>query len=150
MRKLIVPALATALVVTHLTAFAGWKDMNIVEQIRSVGNTTEKAVAPQQPFSQRWQAAEKQRAQAKAEAKQGIRTVNRKPVIAIVYENNAKTKYDTTIDKKLFEYLDAALPAQTYELIDGAIYKTKLSEIGIEDIADAERADILSVLEDST
>lgn len=58
MRKLIVPALATALVVTHLTAFAGWKDMNIVEQIRSVGNTTEKAVAPQQPFSQRWQAAE--------------------------------------------------------------------------------------------
>lgn len=149
MRKLIVPALATALVVTHLTAFAGWKDRNIVEQIRSVGNTTEKAAAPQQPFSQRWQAAEKQRAQAKAEAEQGIRTVNRKPVIAIVYENNAKTKYDTTIDKKLFEYLDAALPAQTYELIDGAMYKTKLSEIGIEDIADAERADILSVLEDS-
>lgn len=70
-------------------------------------------------------------------------------MIAIVYENNAKTKYDTTIDKKLFEYLDAALPAQTYELIDGAMYKTKLSEIGIEDIADAERADILSVLEDS-
>lgn len=76
MRKLIVPALATALVVTHLTAFAGWKDRNIVEQIRSVGNTTEKAVAPQQPFSQRWQATEKQRAQAKAEAEQGIRTVN--------------------------------------------------------------------------
>ncbi len=70
----------------------------------------------------------------------------RRPVVAIVYENNAKTKYDNTIDKKLFEYLDAALPVRTYDLIDGRGYKAQLAESGIEDIADAERADIVDIL----
>ena len=149
MKKLFIAAFTVALFVTNLTAFAGWKDKNIVEQIRSVGNTAEKTTVSEQTFSQRLQEAEKKRKQQEAEAAQGFRTVSRKPVIAIVYENNSKTKYDTAIDKKLFEYLDAAMPAQTYELKDGAIYKARLSEIGIEDIAWAERADILSVLKGS-
>ncbi len=70
----------------------------------------------------------------------------RRPVVAIVYENNAKTKYDKAIDKKLFEYLDAALPMRTYELVDGRKCKAMLAEAGIEDLAGAERSDVIAAL----
>ena len=146
MKKITAATLAAVLICYSLTAFAGWKDQDIVQKIRSVGNPGLHQAQDRRPFSERLKEAEQARAQARAEAEQGYRTVSRKPVVAIVYENNAKTKYDTAIDKKLFEYLDAALPDSVYELADGAPYKARLAEIGIEDIADAERGDLLEVL----
>jgi len=119
-----------AMLLSCTTVFAGWNDRDVVERIRAVGNT---------PSSQK-KADKILEQQAKADQ------AHNRPVVAIVYENNAKTKYDKTIDKKLFEYLDAALPAKTYELVDGKEFKAMLSEVGIEDIADAERADIIDVL----
>ncbi len=149
MKKFLTLILSLILMSLSLTAFAGWNDRDIVERIRAVGNTPASQKKEDKIFSQRLKEAETARAREKVEAAQGYRTVTRRPVVAIVYENNAKTKYDNTIDKKLFEYLDAALPARTYDLVDGTPYKTRLAETGIEDIADAERADIIDVLSDS-
>ena len=128
--KKITLLLLFAMLLSCTTVFAGWNDRDVVERIRAVGNT---------PSSQK--KADKILEQ---QAKDG--QAHNRPVVAIVYENNAKTKYDKTIDKKLFEYLDAALPAKTYELVDGREYKVMLSEAGIEDIADAERADVIDAL----
>ena len=149
MKKFLTLMLSLTIMAYSVTAFAGWNDRDIVERIRAVGNTPASQKKEDKIFSQRLKEAEAARAREKAEAEQGYRTVTRRPVVAIVYENNAKTKYDNTIDKKLFEYLDAALPVKTYELVDGKLYKARLAETGIEDIADAERADIIDVLADS-
>lgn len=149
MKKLTASIIAAALVCSSVTAFAGWNDRDIVQRIRSVGNSPARQARDSRSFSERLKEAEDARIKARAEAEQGYRTVTRKPVVAIVYENNAKTKYDTAIDKKLFEYLDAALPASAYELVDGTPYKTRLAEAGIEDIADAERSDLIEALSGS-
>ena len=138
--------LSLVLLASSATAFAKWDDRDIVERIRAVGNRPASQKKEDQAFSERLKEAEAKRAREKAEAKQGYRTVTRRPVVAIVYENNAKTKYDNTIDKKLFEYLDAALPVRTYDLIDGRAYQAQLADSGIEDIADAERSDIVDIL----
>lgn len=146
MRKIVLLLLSILLLVNSATALAKWNDRDIVERIRAVGNTPAAQKKADKIFSERLKEAEANRARERAETEQGYRTVNRRPVVAIVYENNAKTKYDNTIDKKLFEYLDAALPVRTYDLIDGRGYKAQLAESGIEDIADAERADIVDIL----
>ena len=146
MRKIVLLILSLLLLANSATAFAKWNDRDIVERIRAVGNTPASQKKEDKIFSERLKEAEANRARERSEAEQGYRTVTRRPVVAIVYENNAKTKYDNTIDKKLFEYLDAALPVRTYELIDGRDYKAQLAESGIEDIADAERADIVDIL----
>ena len=146
MRKIVLLILSLLLLANSATAFAKWNDRDIVERIRAVGNTPASQKKEDKTFSERLKEAEANRARERSEAEQGYRTVTRRPVVAIVYENNAKTKYDNTIDKKLFEYLDAALPVKTYELIDGRDYKAQLAESGIEDIADAERADIVDIL----
>ena len=144
MRKTVLLILSLLLLANSATALAKWSDRDIVERIRAVGNTSAAQKKADKVFSERLKEAEAYRARERAE--QGYHTVNRRPVVAIVYENNAKTKYDNTIDKKLFEYLDAALPVRTYDLIDGGDYKAQLAENGIEDIADAERADIVDIL----
>ncbi|HBX74859.1 MAG TPA: hypothetical protein DEG55_01755 [Acidaminococcaceae bacterium] len=136
MKKIILFLISVAMLLSCATAFAKWEDRDIVERIRAVGNTPAAQKKADRIFDQQMKEA-------------GRRGANRRPVVAIVYENNAKTKYDKTIDKKLFEYLDAALPVRTYELIDGRTCKEKLAEIGIEDIADAERSDIIDALTDS-
>ena len=146
MRKFVLLLLSLLLLANSTTALAKWSDRDIVERIRAVGNTPAAQKKADKVFSERLKEAEENRARERVEAEQGYRTVNRRPVVAIVYENNAKTKYDNTIDKKLFEYLDAALPVRTYDLIDGRDYKAQLAENGIEDIADAERADIVDIL----
>ena len=144
MRKTVLLILSLLLLANSATALAKWSDRDIVERIRAVGNTSAAQKKADKVFSERLKEAEAYRARERAE--QEYHTVNRRPVVAIVYENNAKTKYDNTIDKKLFEYLDAALPVRTYDLIDGGDYKAQLAENGIEDIADAERADIVDIL----
>ena len=149
MKKILVLLLSLLVVSFSATAFAKWEDRDIVERIRAVGNTPASQKKADKIFSQRVKEAAETRAREQAEAAQGYRTVSRRPVVAIVYENNAKTKYDHTIDKKLFEYLDAAMPVSTYDLVDGKPYRERLAEIGIEDIADAERADIIDALADS-
>jgi len=133
MKKILMLLLSLALLVSSATAFAKWDDRDIVERIRTVGNT---------PSSQK--RADKIYEQQLKEA--GSQTSDSRPVVAIVYENNAKTKYDKTIDKKLFEYLDAAMPVRAFKLVDGRSCKEKLSKVGIEDLADAERADIVDAL----
>ena len=143
MRKIVLLLLSFLLLVNCATALAKWNDRDIVERIRAVGNTPAAQKKADKIFSERLKEAEANRARERAETEQGYRTVYRRPVVAIVYENNAKTKYDNTIDKKLFEYLDAALPVRTYDLIDGRGYKAQLAE---SDIADAERADIVDIL----
>ena len=127
MRKIVLLLLSILLLVNSATALAKWNDRDIVERIRAVGNTPAAQKKADKIFSERLKEAEANRARERSEAEQGYRTVNRRPVVAIVYENNAKTKYDNTIDKKLFEYLDAALPVRTYELIDGRDYKAQLA-----------------------
>ena len=146
MKRFLMLLLSLVLLVSSATAFAKWDDRDIVERIRAVGNRPAAEKKEDKAFSERLKEAEAKRAREKTEAEQGYRTVTRRPVVAIVYENNAKTKYDNTIDKKLFEYLDAALPVRTYDLIDGRGYQAQLAENGIEDIADAERSDIVDIL----
>jgi len=132
-KKVMTLLLSLVLLVFSTTAFAKWEDRDIVERIRAVGNTPASQKKADKIYDQQMKQA-------------GPYAANRRPVVAIVYENNAKTKYDKTIDKKLFEYLDAAMPVRTYDLIDGRGCKAKLADNGIEDIADAERADIIDAV----
>ena len=133
MKKILMVLFSLVLLASSATAFAKWDDRDIVERIRAVGNTPASQKKADKIYNQQMKQA-------------GPYAANRRPVVAIVYENNAKTKYDKTIDKKLFEYLDAAMPVRTYDLVDGRDCKAKLAENGIEDIADAERADIIYAL----
>ena len=133
MKKILMLILSLVLLASSATAFAKWDDRDIVERIRTVGNTPSSQKKADRIFEQQWKEA-------------GSQTSDSRPVVAIVYENNAKTKYDKTIDKKLFEYLDAAMPVRAFKLIDGKSCKAKLSKVGIEDLADAERADIVDAL----
>ena len=130
MKKILKLLLMFVLLAFSTNVFAGWNDRDIVERIRAVGNTPSAQKKADKIFLE----------QAKKSSD------FHRPVVAIVYENNAKTKYDNTIDKKLFEYLDAALPVRIYELVDGRKYKAMLAEAGIEDIAGAERADVIDAL----
>ena len=130
MKKILTLLLMFVLLAFSTTVFAGWNDRDVVERIRAVGNTSSAQKKADRVFIEQ------------AKTSPGFH----RPVVAIVYENNAKTKYDKTIDKKLFEYLDAALPMRTYELVDGRKYKAMLAEAGIEDIAGAERADVIDAL----
>ena len=133
MKKILMALLSLLLFASSTTAFAKWDDRDIVERIRAVGNTPASQKKTDKIYDQQMKQA-------------GPHAANRRPVVAVVYENNAKTKYDKTIDKKLFEYLDAAMPVRTYDLVDGRACKAKLADNGIEDIADAERADIINAL----
>ena len=133
MKKILVTLLSLLLLASSTTAFAKWDDRDIVERIRAVGNTPASQKKTDKIFDRQMKQA-------------GPHATDSRPVVAIVYENNAKTKYDKTIDKKLFEYLDAAMPVRTYDLVDGRDCKAKLADNGIEDIADAERADIIDAL----
>ena len=65
------------------------------------------------------------------------------PQVAVMYVNNAKTTYDDEVDKRVFKYLNQALPAETYDLVDGTPYMEKLKQMGYEDVAAIERSDVL-------
>ena len=67
------------------------------------------------------------------------------PRIAIMYVDNAKSTYDDAVDRTIFKYLNKALPANIYELIDGAPYIEMLSKLGYADLSTVERADFVDV-----
>ena len=114
MKKILTLLLMFVLLAFSTTVFAGWNDRDIVERIRAVGNTPSAQKKADRIFLEQ------------AKMSPGFR----RPVVAIVYENNAKTKYDKAIDKKLFEYLDAALPMRTYELVDGRMIQKDKKDYG--------------------
>ncbi len=106
---------------------------NLVERIRTADKLKEKAA--KENFSDRI-------AQISREyAGEGSEAVNARPKVAILYVNNAKSTYDDAVDKEIFKYLNAALPEQEYELVDGAPFLEKLSQMGYMDLSLAERAD---------
>lgn len=64
------------------------------------------------------------------------------PQLAVLYVNNAKTKYDDAIDEKIMQNIDEILKNR-YEKISGEKYIADLNKKGITDISMAERADIM-------
>ena len=68
----------------------------------------------------------------------------KRPNVAVIYVNNAKTTYDDEIDELLLGNLAKNLPSDKFQYIDGAPYAERLNKIGIVDIASAERADIVN------
>lgn len=65
------------------------------------------------------------------------------PNVAILYINNSKSTYDDEVDMSVLPNLGNSLPADKYNLVDGAIYLERLNKVGIADLSTAERADIL-------
>lgn len=66
--------------------------------------------------------------------------------VGIVYKNNAKTTYDDEIDVKLLEAIVAAIKPQDHVLVDATASLEELQNIGVNDLAMAERADLIDVL----
>ena len=66
-----------------------------------------------------------------------------RPRVVVMYVNNAKSTYDAAVDKEIFKYINKALPADTYELMDGTPYVQKLNAQGYTDLSTAERADFM-------
>lgn len=64
------------------------------------------------------------------------------PQLAVLYVNNAKTKYDDAINEKIMQNVDEILKNR-YEKISGEKYIADLNKKGITDISMAERADIM-------
>lgn len=65
------------------------------------------------------------------------------PNVAILYINNSKSTYNDEVDMSVLPNLGNSLPADKYNLVDGAIYLERLNKVGIADLSTAERADIL-------
>ena len=82
MKKILTLLLMFVLLAFSTTVFAGWNDRDIVERIRAVGNTPSAQKKADRIFLEQ------------AKMSPGFR----RPVVAIVYENNAKTKYDKAIE----------------------------------------------------
>lgn len=64
------------------------------------------------------------------------------PQLAVLYVNNAKTKYDDAINEKIMQNVDEILKNR-YEKISGEKYIADLNKKGITDISMAERADMM-------
>ena len=71
---------------------------------------------------------------------------NEKPNVAVMYINNAKTKFDADIDKVMQEELARDIPSSVYNYVDGSAFVTKLNAMGIMDISSAERSDIVDCI----
>lgn len=71
---------------------------------------------------------------------------NGKPNVAVMYINNAKTKFDADIDKVMQEELARDIPSSVYNYVDGSTFVAKLNSMGIMDIASAERSDIVDCI----
>lgn len=70
------------------------------------------------------------------------------PNVAVLYINNSKSTYNDEVDMSVLPNLGHSLPADKYNLVDGAVYLEKLNKIGITDLSTAERADILVAFRD--
>ncbi|MEG1412191.1 MAG: hypothetical protein RSC56_01580 [Acidaminococcaceae bacterium] len=67
----------------------------------------------------------------------------KKPVVAVLYINNALTSYDGELDGLILENLKQAIPSGKYVYVDGSKYVRTLQQAGIVDLATAERADFM-------
>lgn len=144
MKKMASVLITLLLMALTLTAFADEAPKTIIQKIREANIVTETTEqASQKSFKDRLK--EKQEAEGIKMATPVDRS--KLPKVAIMYVNNAKTTYDDQVDKGILKYLDKALPEITYELVDGAPYIEKLNKIGLMNIAEAERADIVDAFE---
>ncbi len=91
-------------------------------------------------FSEKRQAA----IQAKAEQER----IALLPRVGVVYVNDAQTTYNKRIDKFVLENLHECINSDNYQYIDGLTFIDKLIDFGLEDLATAERADIIEALAD--
>ncbi len=71
------------------------------------------------------------------------------PKVAVMYVNNSQTDYYKSIDKEIYNNFKVILNPYIYQFVDGTPYMQALSEIGIEDLTTAERADILDIYENT-
>ena len=91
-------------------------------------------------FYQRRQAAQEQLLQQQKQA-----TL---PRVAVLYCNNAQTTYDKRIDHFVELNLKEAISSEYYQYIEGTPYMYALQKSGIDDVASAERADLIDILGD--
>ena len=140
MKKVTAVIISLLMMCFSVAAFAGEAPKTIVQKIREANIVTENEDKTQQKsFSQRLK--EKQEAEKVPSGSAVDRS--KLPKVAVMYVNNAKTTYDDVVDREILKYLDTAIPANTYELVDGAPYMEKLAKIGFVDISSAERTDIV-------
>ncbi len=66
-----------------------------------------------------------------------------KPVVAVFYVNNANTSYDNEITQKITDHFNAKLTS--YDVRSGDQFIDQLNKAGINDLARAERSDIVGV-----
>lgn len=71
----------------------------------------------------------------------------RKPVVVVLYQNNAQLKYNKAVDKKIMKHFRECLPESRFVLDEGKTLREKLSENGIEDVYTAERSDVIYALD---
>ena len=69
-----------------------------------------------------------------------------KPVVAILFVNNAKTTYDADLGEKITDRIKDKLERK-FDLRQGKTYMEKLNKIGITDLTTAERSDVADVLQ---
>lgn len=110
-----------------------YKNLTVVQKMRMPVN---QVVEKKAPLSDRLSQIVDQPAPTKA-------VKNNLPNVAVLYINNSKSTYNDEVDMRVLPSLGQALPAEKYNLIDGAIYIERLSKVGIADLSTAERADIL-------
>lgn len=66
--------------------------------------------------------------------------------VGVVYVNDAHTTFDKRIDKFVLKNLHECIPSPYYQYIDGESFKNKLLRYGLQDLATAERIDIMDAL----
>ena len=130
-------ALVTAFSAVGNAAPAAGAPQNIVQQIRAA-EFTDNGSAEQRQASL-YERVKK----ITAGNEQSETAAVRLPRVAVMYVNNAKSTYDDEVDREIFKYLNKALPASSYELVDGTPYVEKLNAQGYTDLSTAERADFM-------
>ncbi len=69
-----------------------------------------------------------------------------RPKVGVIYINDAQTTYNKRIDKFILENLHSSIPDTDYQYVDGLTFVDKLIDAGVQDLATAERADIIEIL----
>jgi len=87
-----------------------------------------------------------ERRQAAIEAKAEQERIATLPRVGVIYVNDAQTTYNSRIDKFVLENLHECITSENYQYIDGLKFINKLVDYGLQDLATAERADIIDAL----
>lgn len=89
-----------------------------------------------------------ERREAAIQAKVQQERLAKLPRVGVIYVNDAQTTYNSRIDKFVLENLHECISDKTYQYIDGLTFIDKLVDYGLQDLATAERADIIDALAD--